>query len=112
MKDERCACSLAFYHAPFEIMQDDMSFLTELLARTEVQHPSHPPKDTVIDENADNNLAELLQQLESADSIARGVESRLDGLLDELDGLLEQLEGPDGAEDGNGLKADLVSDSK
>lgn len=37
-------------------------------------------------------LEELLKKLETADGIARGMESRLDGIIDSLDGLLESLE--------------------
>ena len=45
------------------------------------------------DENVDElNLDELLQRLETADGIARGVEGRLDDIIDNLDGLLESLE--------------------
>ncbi|KAJ3525165.1 hypothetical protein NM688_g8447 [Phlebia brevispora] len=44
-------------------------------------------------ENADEpGLEELLQRLETADGIARGVESRLDDIIDHLDELLEGLE--------------------
>ena len=44
------------------------------------------------DEHADENLAELLQQLETADGVARGMEGRRDSLLERLDGLVEVLE--------------------
>jgi hypothetical protein len=45
-----------------------------------------------LDGNDEANVAELLCRLESADGMARGVESRLDIILDNLDNLLATLE--------------------
>ncbi|KAF9245639.1 hypothetical protein BU15DRAFT_70709 [Melanogaster broomeanus] len=45
---------------------------------------------------SDSELVELLAHLDNADSMARGVESRLDGILDTLDNLLAGLEPKDG----------------
>ena len=44
------------------------------------------------DDLADENLAELLQQLDRADGVARETEGKLDSLLAQLDGMLEGLE--------------------
>ena len=44
-------------------------------------------------ENLDEStIDELLQRLDTADGIAQGVESRLDGIIGNLDGLLKSLE--------------------
>lgn len=43
----------------------------------------------------DTEIAELLQRLESADGMARGVESRLDDILGNLDNMLASLEPSD-----------------
>ncbi|KAH7886261.1 hypothetical protein F5I97DRAFT_1787743, partial [Phlebopus sp. FC_14] len=50
------------------------------------------------DQNPSNasGLAELLAQLETADGVATGVESKLDEILDTLDNLLTSLEHKDG----------------
>jgi hypothetical protein len=45
------------------------------------------------------NVAELLQQLENADAMANGMESRLDDNLGTLDDLLSTLEAPGHAGD-------------
>lgn len=47
------------------------------------------------------DVAALLQQLERADGVARGVENRLDEILNGLDGLLGEI----GPEDGTGSNA-------
>lgn len=52
-------------------------------------------------ELSDADVAALLRQLERADGVARGVESRLDDILDGLDGLLGDL-GRDGTPAENG----------
>lgn len=44
------------------------------------------------DELADENIAELLQQIERADDAMCAVEGRLDSLLEELDSLVQGLE--------------------
>ena len=44
------------------------------------------------EENADTRLPEVLKQLDRADNMARGMESRLDELLGHLDQLLNGLE--------------------
>ncbi|EGO05376.1 hypothetical protein SERLA73DRAFT_174502 [Serpula lacrymans var. lacrymans S7.3] len=60
-------------------LESDISRLTSLLLN-----------DTAIAEGSD--LAELLAQLDSADGMANGVETRLDSVLEKLDTLLEALE--------------------
>ncbi|KAH8119744.1 hypothetical protein DFH11DRAFT_1539030 [Phellopilus nigrolimitatus] len=67
------------------------------------------------DEHADRNLAELLEQLERADFVARGVENRLDLLLGQLDGMVEGLETSqpeqsDGRQDETGSEAGGTDD--
>ncbi|KDQ51136.1 hypothetical protein JAAARDRAFT_103360, partial [Jaapia argillacea MUCL 33604] len=54
-------------------------------------------QDSTSDETtlSDQEVAELLRRLETADGLARGVESRLDSVIDELDGLLASLESPE-----------------
>lgn len=54
------------------------------------------------------DLAALLRQLERADGVARGVESRLDELLSGLDGLLGDLGPEEGGADvgANGARVD------
>lgn len=42
--------------------------------------------------DADTNLAELLRKMDAADGMARGVETKLDDMLDNLDQLLASLE--------------------
>ncbi|TDL19412.1 hypothetical protein BD410DRAFT_805826 [Rickenella mellea] len=62
--------------------ETDISRLTSLLAIANIS-----------EENADKDLEELLKGLETADGLARGVEDRLDGLLEDLEALLAGLEG-------------------
>ncbi|KII93277.1 hypothetical protein PLICRDRAFT_35466 [Plicaturopsis crispa FD-325 SS-3] len=52
---------------------------------------------------SENEVAELLRRLNSAEGMAQGVESRLDEMLENLDNLLKTLD-PEVAEpkDGNG----------
>jgi hypothetical protein len=47
---------------------------------------------TVSNANEEADVAELLQRLESADGMAKGLESRLDDILGNLDNLLVTLE--------------------
>ena len=41
---------------------------------------------------SDANLADLLRKMDAADGVARGVETKLDGMLENLDQLLASLE--------------------
>ncbi|SJL06434.1 uncharacterized protein ARMOST_09771 [Armillaria ostoyae] len=45
-----------------------------------------------LDESDESSVAELIQRLESADGVAKGMESKLDDLLGNLDTLLAVLE--------------------
>ena len=49
-------------------------------------------KSDISDENADSDLTGVLKQLERADNMARGMESRLDEILGNLDKILDGLE--------------------
>ncbi|KAG9025171.1 hypothetical protein FRB95_010480 [Tulasnella sp. JGI-2019a] len=49
-----------------------------------------------IEEDLDN-LEELLRQLDEADGVAGGIESRLDGILEDLETQLVRLEGREGS---------------
>ncbi|GBE77326.1 hypothetical protein SCP_0101990 [Sparassis crispa] len=60
-------------------LQSDISLLTALLAQDQ------------SDEN-DPDIAELLRRLETADGVAKGVESRLDAIIGDLDSILGTLE--------------------
>lgn len=51
--------------------------------------PSPPPS---AEDGAGSNIAALLKQLDSADGVAQGVETKLDKILSNLEGLLEVLE--------------------
>lgn len=42
--------------------------------------------------DSDSNLAELLRKMDAADGMAKGVESKLDNMLENLDQLLASLE--------------------
>ncbi|KAG9091579.1 hypothetical protein FRC07_011826 [Ceratobasidium sp. 392] len=44
----------------------------------------------------ERDLAQLLRELEAADSVADGVETKLDELLKNLEGMLDGLESADG----------------
>jgi len=46
----------------------------------------------VPDDSADANVAELLEELESADGIAQGLETRMDDILQNLDALIQSFE--------------------
>ncbi|CAL1694914.1 unnamed protein product [Somion occarium] len=48
--------------------------------------------DRSADPINDTDIAELLRQIETANGVAQGVESRLEGVLDHLDALLDSLE--------------------
>ncbi|KAG8741078.1 hypothetical protein FRC12_015798 [Ceratobasidium sp. 428] len=55
------------------------------------------------EELSERDLAQLLRELEAADDVADGVESKLDELLKNLEGMLDGLQntggaGPDGTE--------------
>jgi len=50
---------------------------------------SSPPP---AEDEVGDNLAVLLKQLDTADGVAQGVESKLDKILSNLEGLLEGLE--------------------
>lgn len=52
-----------------------------------VQTQDHKPDDA-----DDPQVTELLRQLIAADGVAKGVEERLDGIIDNLDILLSSLE--------------------
>lgn len=52
--------------------------------------------DASRDDNEDVDIQALLSQLESADGLARGMESKLDGILETLDGFLASLESSEG----------------
>ncbi|ETW86560.1 hypothetical protein HETIRDRAFT_99035 [Heterobasidion irregulare TC 32-1] len=66
-------------------LQADLTFLSSLLSKEGK------------DDNADVDVVALLRQLETADGVAQGVESRIDGILGSLDALLDSLQ-PDSAE--------------
>jgi len=55
------------------------------------------------EDNAD--VFELLARLENVDSMAHGVEDKLDGILDKLDSLLTSLETGEEVEKGSGNEA-------
>ncbi|KAH9854377.1 hypothetical protein C2E23DRAFT_71423 [Lenzites betulinus] len=59
-------------------LQADIDLLSNLLSQN-------------VDES-DPDVVELLRRLETAEGIADGVESRLDGIMDHLDNLLHDLE--------------------
>lgn len=65
-------------------VQADIALLRALLKDDALTGDTENPDDP--------NLEELLQRLETADGIARGVEGRLDDVITHLDGLLESLE--------------------
>ncbi|KIL00785.1 hypothetical protein PAXRUDRAFT_123899, partial [Paxillus rubicundulus Ve08.2h10] len=64
-------------------VDSDVTFLGSLIAESR-QNPTN-----------DSDLLELLARLDSADGMARGVESRLDEILGTLDNLLTSLEPKD-----------------
>ncbi|KAF8844119.1 hypothetical protein BDN67DRAFT_963212 [Paxillus ammoniavirescens] len=64
-------------------LECDVTFLGSLIAESD-QNPTN-----------DSELSELLARLDSADGMARGVESRLDEILGTLDNLLTSLEPKD-----------------
>ncbi|KAK0199085.1 hypothetical protein F5146DRAFT_1022073 [Armillaria mellea] len=61
-------------------LDDDISLLNSLLSQDN------------LDESDEASVAELIQRLESADGVAKGMESKLDDLLGNLDALLVVLE--------------------
>ncbi|KAK0466276.1 uncharacterized protein EV420DRAFT_1636860 [Desarmillaria tabescens] len=61
-------------------LDDDISLLNSLLSQDN------------LDESDEASIAELMQRLESADGVAKGMESKLDDLLGNLDTLLAVLE--------------------
>ncbi|KAL0951888.1 hypothetical protein HGRIS_008545 [Hohenbuehelia grisea] len=69
---------------PDASLEADIAQLTLLLSQD-------PPDD-------DTNIAELLARLESANGMAQGVESKLDGIIGNLDQLLSTLEAQSGSE--------------
>ncbi|KAJ3476203.1 hypothetical protein NLI96_g11316 [Meripilus lineatus] len=64
-----------------QALETDISILASILS-----------KSTASSDAEDIDVAELLSQLETANGIAEGVESRLDGILQHLDGMLHSLE--------------------
>jgi hypothetical protein len=62
-------------------LASEVAFLQDVLS-------SPPPTEA----ESGSNIAALLKQLDTADGVAQGVESRLDKLLSNLEGLLEGLE--------------------
>lgn len=71
---------------PAENLESDISMLASLLNRNTASAES----------TEDVDVAELLRQLETADGIAQGVESRLDGIIEHLNGMLQSLESNEG----------------
>lgn len=61
-------------------LDNDISLLNSLLSQDN------------LDESDEASVAELIQRLESADGVAKGMESKLDDLLGNLDTLLAVLE--------------------
>ncbi|KAK0208990.1 hypothetical protein DFS33DRAFT_1306780 [Desarmillaria ectypa] len=61
-------------------LDDDISLLNSLLSQDN------------LDESDEASVVELMQRLESADGVAKGMESKLDVLLGNLDTLLAVLE--------------------
>ncbi|KIJ22220.1 hypothetical protein PAXINDRAFT_30873, partial [Paxillus involutus ATCC 200175] len=61
-------------------IESDVTLLGSLIAESD-QNPTN-----------DSELSELLARLDTADGMARGVESRLDEILGTLDNLLTSLE--------------------
>lgn len=64
-------------------LESDMTALAALLT----QCPDDPPEN-----DDDPHVAELLRRLTAADGVAKGVEERLDGIIENLDLLLTALE--------------------
>lgn len=67
-------------HSAKPTIEEDIAQLTSLLSQDS------------LDETGEANVVELLQRLEAAEGVAKGVESRLDGILGNLDNLLATLE--------------------
>jgi len=65
------------------VLQEDIDLLKSILAQDE-QVPSTG--------NDAADLAQLLTRLDSANGVASGIETKLDGVLGNLDRLLESLE--------------------
>lgn len=71
-------------------LESDMAMLASLLTQ---------PQDDLPESDADDpQVTELLKRLTAADGVAKGVEERLDGIIENLDLLLTALEteSPDG----------------
>ncbi|OBZ70685.1 hypothetical protein A0H81_09181 [Grifola frondosa] len=68
--------------SPQRTLDSDIALLTSLLEQN----------GGADDDDAEMDVAELLQRLDTADGIARGMESRLDGIIEHLDHLLGALE--------------------
>ncbi|PAV22629.1 hypothetical protein PNOK_0258600 [Pyrrhoderma noxium] len=64
--------------------ETDLAALAALLKQAE--------EGELADENADTNLHELLERLDSANSVAQDMEDKLDLLLAQLDGMVKGLE--------------------
>lgn len=74
--------SISTAHLPNDL-SSELSQLAALLSRSEAS-------------GADPDVEELLRRMETADDMARGLESRLDGMIDNLDALLKVLEPDEG----------------
>lgn len=70
-------------HNPPVDLESDIAELAALLTHCR----DDPPED-----GDDSQVAELLKRLTAADGVAKGVEERLDGLIENLDMLLTALE--------------------
>lgn len=70
-------------------MSAELSQLAALLAQNEAGGP-------------DPDIDELLRRMDTADGIAQGLESRLDGMIGNLDTLLKALESAEGSTTGSG----------
>jgi hypothetical protein len=66
-------------------LESDMATLASLLTQCQ-----DPPSEG--QEHGDSQVAELLKRLTVADGVAKGVEERLDGIIENLDLLLTALE--------------------
>ena len=64
--------------------ETDLAALAALLKQAE--------EGELADENADTNLHELLERLDSANSVAQDMEDKLDLLLAQLNGMVKGLE--------------------
>lgn len=73
------------------VQPDGTSTLEQDIARLNTLLASSSEGDNVTEQD-EANLAEILERLEKAEGLARGMESQLDDTIDKLDSLLSSLE--------------------